>query len=1482
MNKLIFLCLTLMSILPARSTEDRLTTLLEQGIRREATHPDSIEWNLNLLEQEYQNTTGVRRAVTAACMAQLYAQRAYTEVTGKWTARSIELYRTALSFKAELYAAPTKDWIPLVKRGRDEKIYGQRMLYVVWRSAWDYMPHDSLPMTRQELIDYYAAQGNTKPATIQAQIDKLQRANDSIWSNAPSLGIKMAQVYYPGDSLNIKFEAKNVTDITYTIHDSKGKPVTKTSNPLLAPTQPGKYTLRATSTAAMRLRHKPRHAEATFYVSTLQAFTIDTPGPTPTQPKDIMVKAVDAKSGRPCPQATINIDRKNQSASISLDTDSFLPKIKYWETYTYTKPQDKYTTRTEIFADRSIYRPGQEIKVSAIVYEQRHWDAHTKPGEKVTFTLQDSDRKTILTKEAITDHLGTASISLSLPEHLDKLGTYTIRTNTSGVRTIRIEEYKRPQFYIQLDNEKDWHRQDSTIWISGQAQNYNGTPLRNARVTGQSHRLSCWWWRGPHTAATHDLDTIYTDREGRFAMPIHINDAQQPSQAPIPLRYFPTLHVSLSIHSTTGESHQASAMLRLFDDPQPEAQQPQQPSWAEATSDTIDTDTPSAILLRNTTSRPMYVFLTGFAQDNIIIDTILTVSDTLSRYPVSYDPSYGDGLILTATYVMDGIVHNKSLTFKRRMPRRDLQLHWDTFRDYTQPGAVEQWSLRLTEPDGTNAKANLMLSVYDKSLDALYRNTSITGISMNHYLPHSITRYNNAFAPQRMTTYQNFDLWTYKIKNYDYSTFDPKYFDLPVTAGITPILRDKAYIKYAKAPTQKQNSTMSSRGEGSDYFFEPSSGQAPLEEQPPHIQARTQFDETAYFAPQLRTDSQGRIQVSFTIPQSLTTWAVRGLAHTADMHYTTLDTTFIARKALMAQLQMPRFLRESDSAELPLHITNTTQAKQQVKAQLTVTPTGSKKPLLKQTYTLTLDTQADTVLTASLFVPEGIQGLSIRLTASTPHDSDGEQREIPIHANTAHLTATKALTIEPGQSTQLTWQDLFPTISTHRQVIIERNTDPKQSAIEALQQLTLPEQDDVLTLAAAHYATTRLGQTDSLSYIDQLTQMQNPDGGLSWYKGFSSSPYCTTEVGYMLSRLHKRDPKTDALLDGICRYLTTTTTRQLKHRETHDKKWVPTLSDLRTAYVLTARGTTQPDSTHTLVKRIIKHLDDDYDNQESEYLSIRLIIEKALSGKTNQKCLETLKRRLTHTDGTYLAYRAGAYPSIDRRIHIHTQVMEALRQVTPDDTQTLTAMRHHLLNQKRTQGWGTAVNCVDAAFAILGDDHKPTAPTHPDPIRRDTIDIIRRNTLDITNTAQDPIWVGIYASYTQPYDKVESHSTELSVQDISPDETIKANDHHTTRIKITACRDYNYIQVSIPRAAALEPQNPLSGHTWQSGISYYRQVRDQSIEYYIESLPHGEYIIEETFTAERKGQYNTGIPTIKCIYADEFRGHGKNKQITLR
>lgn len=45
---------------------------------------------------------------------------------------------------------------------------------------------------------------------------------------------------------------------------------------------------------------------------------------------------------------------------------------------------------------------------------------------------------------------------------------------------------------------------------------------------------------------------------------------------------------------------------------------------------------------------------------------------------------------------------------------------------------------------------------------------------------------------------------------------------------------------------------------------------------------RTNFAETAFFYPQLRTNEQGEISFSFTMPQSLTRWNFRGYSHTRE------------------------------------------------------------------------------------------------------------------------------------------------------------------------------------------------------------------------------------------------------------------------------------------------------------------------------------------------------------------------------------------------------------------------------------------------------------------------------------------------------------------------------------------------------------------------------------------------------------------------
>ena len=189
------LLVVLVFVLPIMgyAREDELAGILEKCLLREMVSPDSIEYNLQLLEKERAGKTGVRRAVYTAALAQLYAMRAYSDVTGDWRKRSVELFREALAEPELLYNARTKDWLPIVERGKDEKVYGSNMLYVVWRAAYDWCPQDSV-MSEQELIDFYASHGNRKPTEVKAEFDRLQKANDSIWRAAPRLSIRMAKV----------------------------------------------------------------------------------------------------------------------------------------------------------------------------------------------------------------------------------------------------------------------------------------------------------------------------------------------------------------------------------------------------------------------------------------------------------------------------------------------------------------------------------------------------------------------------------------------------------------------------------------------------------------------------------------------------------------------------------------------------------------------------------------------------------------------------------------------------------------------------------------------------------------------------------------------------------------------------------------------------------------------------------------------------------------------------------------------------------------------------------------------------------------------------------------------------------------------------------------------------------------------------------------------------------------------------------------
>ena len=93
--------------------------------------------------------------------------------------------------------------------------------------------------------------------------------------------------------------------------------------------------------------------------------------------------------------------------------------------------------------------------------------------------------------------------------------------------------------------------------------------------------------------------------------------------------------------------------------------------------------------------------------------------------------------------------------------------------------------------------------------------------------------------------------------------------------------------------------------------------EAVFSEAVPQVEAaekvRSDFSETAFFVPRLMTDEEGFVKVAFTLPQSLTQWNFKALAHTREMDYGLLEATVTASKDFMVQPNMPRFLRSGDS-----------------------------------------------------------------------------------------------------------------------------------------------------------------------------------------------------------------------------------------------------------------------------------------------------------------------------------------------------------------------------------------------------------------------------------------------------------------------------------------------------------------------------------------------------------------------------------------
>jgi uncharacterized protein YfaS (alpha-2-macroglobulin family) len=424
--------------------------------------------------------------------------------------------------------------------------------------------------------------------------------------------------------------------------------------------------------------------------------------------------------------------------------------------------------------------------------------------------------------------------------------------------------------------------------------------------------------------------------------------------------------------------------------------------------------------------------------------------------------------------------------------------------------------------------------------------------------------------------------------------------------------------------------------------------------------------------------------------------------------------------------------------------------------------------------------------------------------------------------------------------------------------------------------------------------------------VGKLQKLQNADGSFSWYPGMLGSRHITVAVMEMLVRLNKmagEQSATKQMDQKAFKYIAHEIVDLVKEMKKQEKKGhkpsFPSFTALRWLYLCAIDGRALPSDVKTANNYLIALLKKDLKRQTIyEKALTAVVLDKHGEHQKAAAYVRSLKEYTVFTEemGRYYDTPRAAYSWYDYKIPTEVAAIEAIQQVTPNDTRTIDEMRRWLLQEKRTQTWDTPINSVNAIWAFLANNTSQTnltSSTNPTTLAIDgapinlpkataglgyvktAISHPQGKTFTATKTSEGTSWGAVYAQFLQKTSDVEAAQSDIKVKreivsltsHLSPLTSIQVGDRIKVRITIETSRDLDFVQVVDHRAACMEPVRQLSGY--QQGA--YVSPKDAATHYFYGGLSKGKHEIYTEYYIDRAGHYETGTCTVGCAYAPEYR-----------
>ena len=493
------------------------------------------------------------------------------------------------------------------------------------------------------------------------------------------------------------------------------------------------------------------------------------------------------------------------------------------------------------------------------------------------------------------------------------------------------------------------------------------------------------------------------------------------------------------------------------------------------------------------------------------------------QFSVPIKEEYRGNFSVQLAFVKDNRNYKNTMVVNVPYTNKKLDLAFETFRSDLEPGSKEKWAITIRDKNGDKVAAEMLASMYDASLDAF----------TSHRWNFNLLTYYNSILP--WAGGNNFDLSTGRAftfqpqqqKPYIFQEYDQlNWFGFGYYGGIH-LTGGRKSMRYAldgmpeqgMINTQMSGAPAKPEGESMDEAVveEVSAGQEfeeekiKKEEQFAGLQVRRDFRETAFFYPDLQTNKNGDVAISFTLPESFTRWNFMGLAYTKDLKTGWLNEAFTASKKLMVIPNTPRFFRQGDTLFFTAKVVNLSDEKLEGSARFEVFNTINMKPvngklqLEDAEKTFVIEKGLSTSISWKIVIPEEFNVLTYQVKATAGNYTDGEEKTVPVLPNRMLVTESLPMPVNGNETKDFSFDKLLESgestsIKNYR-LTLEFASNPAWYAVQALPVISDPKYKNTISIFGSFFANSiafYLANSDpKIKRVFESWKNQSPESLLS-------------------------------------------------------------------------------------------------------------------------------------------------------------------------------------------------------------------------------------------------------------------------------------------------------------------------------------------------------------------------------------------------